>query len=332
MTKKIYESQSWKYQNIFFSSKNKKKYKITFKNILSLLNIKFKKSDTQLKILKKIYKPLYYTRPLIREIDGFILYFYKYVQSRFITKSGTYSKYLAWEKGWSYNLKKFKIDPNINSLTPKFVRKKSLLKVNGEYISPITKKFEIKLFIIIKLIVFFKYALKIKNIYEFGCGTGRNLLALSRYFKNKNFIGLDYTKASLKILNLISKRKKNITGHFFDIVNPSNKFLLKKNSLVLTVGSLEQVGLRYKNFFRYLRNNKPSLVINFETINELYSNNNFSDYLSRQFVIKRNYLRNYLSYLKKKEKEKIIKIIKFKRVFGSLFHEGYSLVIFKFLN
>jgi SAM-dependent methyltransferase len=332
MTKKIYESQSWKYQNIFFGSKNKKKYKITFKNILSLLNIKFKKSDAQLKVLKKIYKPLYYTRPLIREIDSFILYFYKYVQSRFITKSGTYSKYLAWEKGWSYNLKKFKIDPNINSLTPKFVRKKSLLKVNGEYISPISTKFEIKLFTIIKLIVFFKYALKVKNIYEFGCGTGRNLLVLSRYFKNKNFIGLDYTKASLKILNLISKRKKNITGYFFDIVNPSNKFLLKKNSLVLTVGSLEQVGLRYKNFFRYLRNNKPTLVINFETINELYSNNNFSDYLSRQFVIKRNYLRNYLSYLKKKEKERIIKIIKVKRVFGSQFHEGYSLVIFKFLN
>ena len=252
----------------------------------------------------------------------------------FITKFGTYSKYLAWEKGWSYNLKKFEIDPNINSLTPKFVRKKSLLKVNGEYISPISKKFEIKLFIIIKLIVFFKHALKFKNIYEFGYGTGRNLLALSKYFKNKNFIGLDYTKASLKILNLISKRKNNIKGHFFDIVNPSNKFLLKKNSLVLTVGSLEQVGLRYKNFFRYLRNNKPSLAINFETKNELCSNNNFSDYLSRKYIIiiKRNYLRNYLSFLRKKEKEKVIKIIKVKRVFGSQFHEGYSLVIFKFLN
>lgn len=90
---------------------------------------------------------------------------------------------------------------------------------------------------------------------------------LSRYFKNKNFIGLDYTKNSLKIYNLISKRKKNIKGYFFDIVNPQSKFLTKKNSLVFTVGSLEQVGLGYKKFFRYLRTNKPSLVINFETIN-----------------------------------------------------------------
>ena len=95
---------------------------------------------------------------------------------------------------------------------------------------------------------------------------------------------------------------------------------------------MEQVGLRYRNFFHYLRNNKPSLVVNFETLNELYNNNNFSDYLSGQFITKRNYLRNYLSFLKKKEKEKIIKIIKIKRVFGSQFHEGYSLVVFKFLN
>ena len=333
MSSKVYEKKSWKYQNFFFISKNKtKNYKITFKNILNLLDIKFKKSDIQFKVLKKIYKPLYYRKPSIGEIDSFLLYFYNYVKSNFITKSGTYSKYLAWEKGQSYNLKKFKIDPNISSLTPQFVRKKSLLKINGEYISPITRKFEIKLFIIVKLIIFFKYALKVKNIYEFGCGTGRNLLLLSRYFKNKTFIGLDYTKSSVKILNLISKRKKNISRHFFDIVNPSSKFLLKKNSLVLTVGSLEQVGLRYKNFFHYLRNNKPSLVVNFETLNELYNNNNFSDYLSGQFITKRDYLRNYLSFLKKKEKEKIIKIIKIKRVFGSQFHEGYSLVVFKFLN
>lgn len=84
------------------------------------------------------------------------MYFYNYVHSKFITKSGTYSKYLAWEKGWSYNLKKFKNDPNINSLTLLFVRKKSLLKINGEYILPISKNFETKLFAIIELIIFFK--------------------------------------------------------------------------------------------------------------------------------------------------------------------------------
>ena len=82
---------------------------------------------------------------------------------------------------------------------------------------------------------------------------------------------------------------------------------------------MEQVGLRYKNFFHYLRNNKPSLVVNFETLNELYNNNNFSDYLSRQFITKRNYLRNYLSFLKKKKKKKLSKLLKLKEFFAVSF-------------
>jgi len=56
------------------------------------------------------------------------------------------------------------------------------------------------------------------------------------------------------------------------------------------------------------------------------------DYLSVKYSLNRNYLNNYYYYLKKLEEKKIIKILEVKKShFGSLYINGYSIIVWKFL-
>ena len=72
------------------------------------------------------------------------------------------------------------------------------------------------------------------------------------------------------------------------------------------------------------------MVVNLEPIAELLDKNNELENLSIKYFLKRNYLKDYLNYLKKMEKKKKIKIIKTRKsYFGSLYINGYSLVVWK---
>ena len=78
--------------------------------------------------------------------------------------------------------------------------------------------------------------------------------------------------------------------------------------------------------------NKPALVIHLEPIPELLDKKKILDNLSIRFMKKRNYLKNYLVALKSLEKSKRIKIIKIRKsYFGSLYINGYSLIVWKVL-
>ena len=56
-----------------------------------------------------------------------------------------------------------------------------------------------------------------------------------------------------------------------------------------------------------------------------------SDRLTLEYLKKRNYLENFYTYLSYLEEKKIIKILNKRRVFGSQYHEGYSLLVYKIL-
>lgn len=328
-TNKIKENLSHKYQKSFKLKKSKKFIKLKFSYLLKILGLKLDKKS-KLLIKKKFDKyKLSYSNPTTAELDSFFYFFINFLKSDFITKSGK-KKYISWESGWKQNFNKYKRYKKTKYLKPAFVRNSSLLRIKGKYIKPATNNFESKLFDIVRNVIFLKYFKNINNIYEFGCGTGHNLIALREIFPQKKYFGLDYAKFSQKILSLINKKHKNISGANFNITKPS-EFELNSNSGVFTCGALEQVGLEYINFFEYLKLNKPKVVINFETMHELYNNSNISDYLSKEYLSKRNYLKNYLTFLRKKEELKIIQILQCKRVFGSQFHEGYSFVCFKFV-
>lgn len=171
--------------------------------------------------------------------------------------------------------------------------------------------------------LFKKYFDKYENIYEFGCGSAQHLIRLCEIFPKKKIIGLDWSNASIKIIQKLNKEKKlNIESIKFNLFKPNYKVNIKKNSLIFTVGTMEQLGSDYKNFFKYIISKKPQKILHLETIDELYNENNLFDYLAKIYDKERNYLNGYLSFLRKKEKQKKIKIIKVKKFnFGSMMHD-----------
>jgi hypothetical protein len=237
-----------------------------------------------------------------------------------------------WEDGWNENLEIFKKSKSIDSLIPKYFDKNEVLRYNGKFIIPRTDFFEYKLLSFIIQVFIEKYIKNIKSIYEFGCGTGINLLRIRQLFKNIKLYGLDWAKSSQRILNEVAyiNNDKNLCSFNFDYFNPDYNVTLDKESIVYTVASLEQVGINWNDFIDYLIFNKPSICIHIEPIEELLDSNELIDYLSIKYFRKRNYLTSFLTGLKELEKIGKIEILEEKRThFGSLFIEGYSIIVWK---
>jgi hypothetical protein len=252
-----------------------------------------------------------------------------------IKKSGKKYKN-KWEKGWYENYYKFKKSNNFLDLIPEYFFKERISRIGNDLIKTKSKYFDYKILYLITSYIFEKYLKDEKNIIEFGCGTGHNLLNLNKYNKNAKLYGLDWASSSQKIFKLISTKHPNILGYKFDYFNPKfNKDLnLSKNSwCCYTVAYLEQIGNNFKKYVNFLRKKKPKLIINIEPINELMKPNFILDYLSVKYSQKRNYLEGYFSYLKKLEKNKVVKLLEVKKShFGSLYINGYSILVWKFIK
>ena len=237
-----------------------------------------------------------------------------------------------WQKGWSENLDNFiSTDFNISSLKPKYFKDTRPFRLNGNYIISNSKSFEQDFMTVIRQCVFIKYLSKFNNIYEFGCGAGQNLAFLANLYNDKKYFGLDWADSSVEIISLMSEQYKwNIEGYIFDFFEPNSSIKILPDSGIFTLHALEQIGDKYKLFIDYLLENKPNICVHIEPINELYEKNNEFDNVALKFHLSRNYLNNYLSYLKQLESESKINILKIKKVdFGSLYHDGYSIIIWE---
>ena len=238
-----------------------------------------------------------------------------------------------WEKGWFENLELLKQHKDVSSLIPKYFGKHKIARWKGELIKCQTEYFDYKLHIIIVDAILNEYVgNSFNNLYEFGCGPSYHLLRFRQFNNNINLIGLDWATSSQDIIKEIvdlniTDKFQGYNFNYFDI-NPDIK--ISKDSAIFTCASLEQMGDNYKDFVNYLVSQKPDLCINFEPMTELLDEDNLLDKLSILYCKKRNYLKNYLSYLRELEKEDKIEIIKEQRLYGgSYFLEGYPIVIWK---
>ena len=92
------------------------------------------------------------------------------------------------------------------------------------------------------------------------------------------------------------------------------------------------MGSNFDPFLKYLFEKKPDLIVNVEPLSEYYDSDKFFDYVTLTYHNSRNYLNGYLRHLIQLKKEGKIEILKTKRLgFGSMYHEGYSYVIWKIL-
>jgi len=214
-----------------------------------------------------------------------------------------------WQDGWKENLDLFKKKSNNKSLLPKFYtsRENKYFRLAGEIVRAKDTDFEVKMINIHRNWYFRKYFAKeeIKNIYEFGAGTGHNLIELSKIFPNKNLYGSDFVYSAVNLLKIVAEKYNlNLKSFLFDMKSPNQNKKLIKNSAVYTSGSLEQLSGKIEKFINYILKQEPKIVIHCEPAENFYNKDKLIDYLGFTFQNKRKYTNNLYSYLKKLEKKK----------------------------
>lgn len=236
-----------------------------------------------------------------------------------------------WEDGWSENLDEFiQADYDLNKLVPKFVKLNEVIRYEGDYVQPNSAEFETQFVSVLRTYIIRHLFASVDNVYEYGCGTAHNLVEFCRHYPEKTYYGLDWSVASQKIIDLLrEKLGMNIFGHRFDLFAPDKDYQIKDNSGLLTVGALEQMGNSFTEFLDYILKQKPSLCVHMETTYELCDQNDLFDYLSAKYLEKRGYLNGFLDRLKELDSKGTIELLGIHRTFGSLFHDGYTLLVWK---
>jgi hypothetical protein len=273
----------------------------------------------------------HYRRLDDRERDNIILKVLKRIESGDLTIAGKHRR-PEWERGWEENLAEFiESGHDVHKLTPKYFKTKVPVRLYRDYAMPLGKNFETNLIEVFRNWLFREYFGEVDAIYEFGCGPASHLALLANLFPRKKLYGFDWTKSSQKIIHILAKHYKwPMQGGYFDFFNPDKNIEIEPNSAVFTFGALEQVGKNHEPFLRFLLEKSPEICINVEGLYELYDPNCLMDYLAIKYHKCRNYLQGLLTRLQELEKEEKIKIIKVHRqLFGNLFDDPHSYIIWK---
>jgi len=261
------------------------------------------------------------------EFEEYALYVLKLINSP-ITRTRE-ENYEAWEQGIGEVLEGFiagGLSPQ--ALKPQYFRPIKFFRCQKKLVITENLNLEFELLSLVKYLLFARYLSSSENIYEFGCGSCHNLLTLSQMFPAKRLYGLDWAKASVKIARLLAKQGKNIEGILFDMMEPSD-VIIKPNSALFTIHSLEQLGDQFGKLLAYIIAAKPDIVLNYEPIVEFYDEDNLLDYLALLYSGKRNYLSGFWTALCKLEEEKKVEIIEARRPYlGGIIHEA-SLVVWR---
>lgn len=239
-----------------------------------------------------------------------------------------------WNRGWDENAQEFEKTKQISALIPKYFNKYKYVRFDDKMYKVGNNNVELNMLRVLQHYINEKYikSYGFDNFYEFGCGTGHNLLALSEMNEgDKNYYGLDWTNTQERIFkNIVENFNKNFSFRQFNFLSPDNSVDIQPNSVIFTFAALEQIGENHNNFVNFVLEKKPRLCIHLEPIEEFLDENNHLQKLSIDYFRKRKYLSKFYTSLKTLEKNQKINIIEAKRTtFGSFFIEGYNIVIWE---
>ena len=238
----------------------------------------------------------------------------------------------VWFNGWAENLNTFRAQPDSeDTLLPKFIREKRPIRWMKEYWLPHAKNFEKNYIEVLQSYIFTEFMDNCDSIYEFGAGTGHNLLAASKIYPEKKLFGTDFVGSAVELIGEVGQRKGiNLKSEIFDMLEPNYEFRLNPSSGVLTFGALEQLSGNLDNIFDYFVKQPAEIYVHVEPSIEFYDPNYLEDYLAALFQGRRKYSDGLISRLKKMEQKGEIDLLKCRRLgFGSLMMEGYNLFVWK---
>lgn len=247
-----------------------------------------------------------------------------------LDKSGEHRRD-RWEQGWGENLDALNRSPgDSDAIIPRYFDKYAAVRWCGRFLRPESERFEYNSLACLVDWLADQYLRGCPAIYEFGCGTGHHLLRVRDVNPTARLYGLDWADASVKILERIRQTggDAQVHGRRFDYFYPDYSLRLERDAVIYTVASLEQVGTRWDKFVQYLIDNRPKLCVHIEPIAELLNPDVLLDNLSIRYFAKRNYLGGFLTGLREREANGLLKIHRAQRThIGSLFIEGYSVVV-----
>ncbi|MDP2662121.1 MAG: class I SAM-dependent methyltransferase [Dehalococcoidia bacterium] len=237
---------------------------------------------------------------------------------------------MRWITGWEENLGRLH-GRESEALVPAYIRPAQTVRLAGRYVAPSSKLFELNWYRVFRHWLFESYLDDVDYVYEFGCGSGWNLEALGKMYPGKTYVGLDWVAPSIAIVNeLGALHGWKMTGVPFDFFDPWQNLGIPPNTAVLTVGALEQTGERWGPFLEYLLEQRPRRVVHVEPMVEWYKPEKPVDAVAIKFHLNRGYMRGYWLALKQLEHKGKVRIMKAHRTgFGSLYHEGYSQLIWE---
>jgi len=237
-----------------------------------------------------------------------------------------------WQNGWSENLHELYSSGDENSsLVPKFIRPGAPIRWMQRYVRTEDPLFELNYVKILRSWFANQFFSEFENIYEFGCGTGFNLLEISKIFPQKKFFGSDFVEASVEIVRTLASKHKPIkAGQVFDMLRPDPSYEILANSAVFTFGAIEQLAGDIDPIFEFFLKSKGELFLHIEPEADFYDQKNLFDHLAYKFQTKRGYSRGLSRKLRELESAGRLQIIDSRRLFfGSLFMEGYNLFVWK---
>ena len=265
---------------------------------------------------------------LLAERDATILKVLEVLAAPDIVRAGEH-RIDQWDIGWGENLDALrKGEPE--AMIPRYFGKYPIGRWKQQFVKPASPRYEYNMLASIQDWLFDRYLKDVSSVYEFGCGTGHNLVRAREANPHAVLYGLDWAASSQEIIALFSegKRDKKMRGIKFDMFHPDRTVSLDPESGIYTIAALEQIGDGFMDFVSYCREQRPSICIHVEPIGELLDPKNLVDYLSLRYFEKRNYLKGYLHYLRSLENEGKITIHRAQRSYiGSLFIEGYSIIV-----
>ena len=238
-----------------------------------------------------------------------------------------------WRKGWAENLQLYIDSKGAHStLIPKFIRGGLPIRWFGKYFESHDNNFELNYISVLREFLFESYFKNISSLYEFGAGTGFNLVHASQSLPGVKLIGTDFVPSAVELMNRVgSDFSIPLSSSIFDMMNPGDaNLIMDPNSGVLTFGSLEQLGGNLVPMIDYLCQQRPNICVHIEPAVELYNPKGLEDYLATWFQTKRGYSAGLITLLQDYQNQGLISIKKIQRLnFGSLMMEGYNLIVWE---
>ena len=132
-----------------------------------------------------------------------------------------------WESGWGQNLEDLERNSDETSIIPRYFNKFNLVRWRQELIAPVHKNMEHQMLGFILDWISDEFLADFSNIYEFGAGTGHNLLRFRKRNDSATLWGLDWARSSQNIIQRIAERREdsNIRASYFDYFNPDERLM-----------------------------------------------------------------------------------------------------------